>query len=125
MKIWGDRCGKVDFIFSVFLPAFQRRCDQPRGHGLKIMSSSGQVQIIRRYSPGSFSVLISTIFSVNVAFSFLQLIKHNRFNLSKIYFPIANKFLISSFYLYFIKVESLAKELAAREISVSTMGLTT
>ena len=45
------------------------------------------------------SVLISTFFSVNVAFSFLQ--------------------------LYLIRVESLAKEEAALEMSVSTIGFTT
>ena len=49
--------------------------------------------------PGSLSVLISTFFSVNVAFSFLQ--------------------------LYLIRVESLAKEEAALEMSVSTIGFTT
>ena len=94
---------------------------------LKIMSSSDQVQSIKRYSPGSFSVLISTIFSVNVAFSFLQLIQNaiNSF-CPKYIFQLSIKFSIESqAYLYFIKVESLAKELAAREISVSTMGLTT
>ena len=126
MKIWGDRCGKVDIIFSVFLPAFQRRCDQRRGHGLK-----NNVQL--RSGPEYQEILTRQLFSFDLNNFLCECCflisptntKRNKLILSKIYFPIANKFLISSFYLYFIKVESLAKELAAREISVSTMGLTT
>ena len=75
-------------------------------------------------SPGSLSVLISTVFSVKVAFSFLQL-KHST--------SVQCKKCLSSrlsvpqplLYLYLISVESLAKEDAALDISVSTMGLTT
>ena len=94
MKIWGDRCGKVDFIFSVFLPAFQRRCDQRRGHGLK-----NNVQL--RSGPEYQEILTRQLFSFDLNNFLCECCflisptntKRNKFILSKIYFPIVNKVL--------------------------------
>ena len=119
-------CGKVDIIFSVFLPASQRRCDQPRGHGLrnnvKLRSGPEYEEILTRQllSFDFNSFLCECCFLISPTNT-----KHNKFNLSQLYFSIVSNCSLSLPYLYFIKVESLAKELAAREISVSTIGLTT
>ena len=62
---------------------------------------------------------MSTFFSVKVAFSFLQL-SNDRKTL-----PEDVPASCPASYLYLIRVESLAKEEAARDISVSTIGFTT